>query len=119
MSQTELALGRKILDRMADDDGLRVLRRELAALYRRRLEADRLRDEKWGGGKWEGIGSPKNAAVTADDARRIMSRLGMTFANNNRLGALFQSAEWAWTGDRIRSETKGSHGNELKTWRLK
>jgi hypothetical protein len=108
---TEYEAGQMILELMADDDGLRVIRDELARLYRRRLAAA------------TAVGGPgrnwRDAYVTADDARRIMSRLGIRFNNNNKLGALWKRGEWEWTGQRIKSETKGSHGNELKCWRLK
>lgn len=100
---TELEKRDEILDSMKDDGSLQVLRRELAELYRRRVNA----------------GASTSAWVCADDARRIMSRLGMRLANNNRLGALFTTKDWEWTGHRIKSETPGSHGNEIKAWKLR
>ena len=108
--KSEYEQGQLVLERMADTDGLEAIRGELATLYRRRLGAAR--------GHYI---LPENheAFVTADDARRIMSRLGICFTNNNRLGSLWKRGEWEWTGQRIKSETKGSHGNELKCWRLR
>lgn len=103
----EYEQGQTVLNLMADDEGLGILRRELATLYRRRKAAS------GHGPDWS------NAWVSADDGRRIMSRLGIEFKTNNRLGALFRSPEWEWAGFFVKSETKGSHGNRLIAWRLK
>jgi len=60
--------------------------------------------------------------VTADDAR-ILLEIGIGNgclerpSNMNWMGSLFAGKEWEFTGHYIKSETPGSHRNELKCWR--
>jgi hypothetical protein len=60
------------------------------------------------------------AEVSADDARRIIDTdPRFNGVCRNFLGQLFLAPGWEFTGRRIKSRTKGSHANELKTWRWK
>jgi hypothetical protein len=56
------------------------------------------------------------AHVTADDARPILESMSWYSESmgNNWLGSLFRTKDWEWTGKRIKSQTPGSHGNEIK-----
>lgn len=87
-------------------DVLRSLRVDMEILYRQRFHAQ-----------------GHAACVTADDARQILATHeafeGMTFASMNWLGQLFRDGNWEQTGQTIRSQTPGSHGNVLPCWRLK
>ena len=61
------------------------------------------------------------ACVTADDARR---RVEIAFdigaferpSSMNFMGSVFRKG-WKKTGQTIKSETPGSHGNEIDCWR--
>jgi hypothetical protein len=60
------------------------------------------------------------ACVTADDARRIIDAMPeFDGVCRNFLGSLFLADGWEFTGQRIKSKTKGSHANELKCWRYR
>lgn len=59
--------------------------------------------------------------VTADDARRIFEnaiRSGRFVRPHsmNFMGQLFKTKDWRFTGQRVKSQTPGSHANELKCW---
>ncbi len=60
--------------------------------------------------------------VSADEAR-ILLEIGIATqgierpANHAFMGSLFKGSEWEFTGHRVKSETPGSHANELKCWR--
>lgn len=90
---------RDLGDRYADT--LRWLRKRLEVIYKVRCEDDR-----------------EGAYVTADDARKIIDAMPeFNGVCRNFLGRLFLAPGWEFTGRRVNSKTKGSHGNELKCWR--
>jgi hypothetical protein len=65
--------------------------------------------------------NPHTAFVTADDARRafemgVQSKIFDRPNCMNFMGHLFRKG-WRKTGNTIKSETRGSHGNELDCWR--
>jgi len=68
--------------------------------------------------KW-GEGHPC-AYVCADDARRLMTRPGLTLpagASPNLLGSLFRTPEWELIDREHVSSTPGGHGNLIARWR--
>jgi len=81
---------------------LTALRKVLVTIYRFRAECD----------------GSANAFVCADDARAVLDRMpGMDGVNRNFLGQLFRAPGWRATGQRVKSKTEGSHGNDLMAWR--
>jgi len=86
---------------------LEYLRTRLFQLYQKRLEK-----------QGEAL-----ARVTADDARLILESdpniPGADKLNRNFLGQLFRTPKWEFTGELIKSQTQGSHGNLLRCWRWK
>lgn len=62
-----------------------------------------------------------DAYVTADDARKVFEAIpdvpGPERLSRNFLGAVFAPMCWEFTGKYHKSETEGSHSNDLKCWR--
>ncbi len=62
-----------------------------------------------------------DAYVTADDARKVFEAIpdvpGPERLSRNFLGAVFAPKCWEFTGKYHKSETEGSHRNDLKCWR--
>ena len=66
-------------------------------------------------------GGARKAWVTADDARPIMEKLGIAFANNNCLGSLFAPKNWVRVTDELgyhHSAIENSHANPQHKWTL-
>jgi len=105
----EDAVARAVLDSLEGryHSLLEYLRARMAELYRRRLAAQ----------------GYDLARVTADDARHILDNdprvPGSDRLNRNFIGQLFRGGAWESTGELIKSQTPGSHGNLLRCWRLK
>jgi hypothetical protein len=57
--------------------------------------------------------------VIADDVRRWAIEADDAPDNWKTLGAVFTSAEFVWTGERMVSGIKKGHGNEQRVWRLR
>lgn len=85
---------------------LRVIRDRMRMIYRTRVRA-------------YGADSQR-AVVRPDDAREIFERECNAPADMSRnfLGAVFRERGWVRVGE-YRSETKGSHGNDLNEYRWK
>lgn len=106
MLPEEEAKKERVLSRM-EEEPLRRYLLEKCRDYAKRLYLDRR----------QRLG--EEAHVTADDVRRYFENEldPPDWLDRNMLGATFKTDEWEPTGDYVRSETPGSHGNLLTCWR--
>lgn len=112
-AQTALDLERATRDSILDGMEADALRAHL--LYRLRHHMTvvyRVREEK----------APGHGYVCADDARRLLESWPEVpppeVLSRNFMGSLFRTAEWVASGW-TESSTPGSHGRQVRTWRLR
>lgn len=92
---------------------------QLSIVITDRMEADKPHRMQWLRDLAERLISTLGHGITADELRAIAQIETGKPGQNNFMGSVFRDKRFVQTGSRRRSETKGSHGNDLPVWTLR